>query len=88
LGAFRGLGEWQELGVRRAGGGNLPSRNLPAALVVGDKGDDRGWLVYRNFCSLMRYNPAFRYALSVGLLADAIGGVNGVARPTTPSPTD
>jgi membrane-bound lytic murein transglycosylase B len=46
---------------------------LPAALIVGDRGDDRGWLVYRNFCSLMRYNPAFRYALSVGLLADALG---------------
>ena len=83
LGAFRELGEWQQLGVRRVGGGNLPNRNLPAALVAGDKGDDRGWLVYRNFCSLMRYNPAFRYALSVGLLADAIGDVNGVAPPTS-----
>jgi membrane-bound lytic murein transglycosylase B len=69
--------------VRRVGGGDLPTRNLPAALVVGDKGDDRGWLVYRNFCSLMRYNPAFRYALSVGLLADAIGDVNGVAAPAS-----
>jgi membrane-bound lytic murein transglycosylase B len=88
LGAFRDLREWQQLGVRRVGGGNLPNRNLLAALVVGDKGDDRGWLVYRNFCSLMRYNPAFRYALSVGLLADAIGDVNGVAPPTSPSPTD
>jgi membrane-bound lytic murein transglycosylase B len=29
----------------------------------------------------MRYNPAFRYALYVGLLADAIGGVNQVAAP-------
>jgi membrane-bound lytic murein transglycosylase B len=73
LGAFRGLNAWQALGVRRADGGDLPTRNLPAALIVGDRGDDRGWLVYRNFCSLMRYNPAFRYALSVGLLADALG---------------
>lgn len=85
LGAFRELGDWQALGVRRVDGGNLPLRNLPAALVIGDKGDDRGWLVYRNFCSLMRYNPAFRYALSVGLLADAIGDVNRVAaRPPAP----
>ena len=72
LGAFRGLHDWQALGVRRSDGGDLPTRNLPAALVVGDRGDDRGWLVSRNFCSLMRYNPAFRYALSVGLLADAL----------------
>ena len=73
LGAFRGLDDWQRLGVRGGDGGDLPKRNLPAALVVGDSGDERGWLVYRNFCSLMRYNPAFRYALTVGLLADAIG---------------
>jgi membrane-bound lytic murein transglycosylase B len=88
LGAFRDLGEWQQLGVRRLGGGNLPKRNLPAALVAGDRGDDRGWLVYRNFCSLMRYNPAFRYALSVGLLADAIGDVNGVPPPRSGSITN
>jgi membrane-bound lytic murein transglycosylase B len=73
LGVWRGLADWQALGVRRAGGGDLPARNLPAALVGGDRGDDRGWLVYRNFCSIMRYNPAFRYALSIGLLADEIG---------------
>ncbi|HWN37747.1 MAG TPA: lytic murein transglycosylase [Gammaproteobacteria bacterium] len=73
LGAFRSLPQWQELGVRSANGRDLPTRDLSAALVNGDEGDDRGWLVYRNFCSLMRYNPAFRYALSVGMLADALG---------------
>jgi membrane-bound lytic murein transglycosylase B len=62
-----------QLGVRRGDGRNLPTCNLPAALIVGDSGDDRGYLVYRNFCSIMRYNPAFRYALAVGFLADAIG---------------
>ncbi len=85
LGAFRVLSDWQTLGVRTADGGDLPSRDLPAALVVGDRGDDRGWLVYRNFCSLMRYNPAFRYALSVGLLADALAAVNPVTAPARPS---
>lgn len=73
LGAWRPLSEWQALGVRRDDGGDLPARDLPAALIIGDEGDDRGYLVYRNFCSLMRYNPSFRYALSVGLLADALG---------------
>jgi membrane-bound lytic murein transglycosylase B len=81
LGAFRELADWQARGVRTTNGGDLPSRDMTAALVIGDEGDERGWLVYRNFCSIMRYNPAFRYALSVGLLADAIGGVNQVAAP-------
>jgi membrane-bound lytic murein transglycosylase B len=72
LGVWRGLHDWQALGVRRADGGYLPSRNLPAAFIAGDLGDARGWLVYRNFCSIMRYNPAFRYAISIGLLADSI----------------
>ena len=72
LRGWRGLEDWQTLGVRRVDGRDLPARNLPAALIVGDVGDDRGYLVYRNFCAIMRYNPAFRYAISVGLLADAI----------------
>jgi membrane-bound lytic murein transglycosylase B len=72
LGPWRGLREWQALGVRRADGSDLPTRNLGAALITADPGDDRGYVVYRNFCSLLRYNPAFRYALSIGLLADAL----------------
>jgi membrane-bound lytic murein transglycosylase B len=72
LGPWQGLREWQALGVRRGNGSDLPTRNLPAALITADPGDDRGYVVYRNFCSLMRYNPAFRYALSIGLLADAL----------------
>lgn len=75
MGAWRPLADWQQLGVRRADGNNLPTRNLPAALLMGDEGDDKGYLVYRNFCSIMRYNPAFRYALSVSLLADAIDDI-------------
>lgn len=71
LGPWRPLSVWQELGVRRLNGDDLPTRNLPAALIAAEDGSG-SWLVYRNFCSVMRYNPAFRYALSVGLLADAI----------------
>ncbi len=75
MGAWRPLPDWQTLGVRRENGSNLPTRDLPAALLIGDEGDDKGYLVYRNFCSIMRYNPAFRYALSVSLLADAIDDI-------------
>lgn len=72
MGVWRDLQEWQDLGVRRLNGKDLPPRSIPAALIVGDKGDDEGYLVYRNFCSVMRYNPSFKYALAVGLLSDVI----------------
>lgn len=75
MGVWRPLTEWQELGVRRADGSDLPLRPLPAALIIGDEGDDQGYLVYRNFCSLLRYNPSFKYALGVSLLSDAIAGI-------------
>jgi membrane-bound lytic murein transglycosylase B len=60
------------LGVRKADGSDLPSRSIPAALILADKGDRKAYLVYRNFCSIMSYNPAFKYALSIGLLADQL----------------
>lgn len=76
MGAWRSLPEWQELGVRREDGSDLPTRPLDAALIIGDEGDDQGYLVYRNFCSLLRYNPSFKYALGVSLLSDAIAGID------------
>lgn len=72
MGVWRDLQDWQSLGVRRVDGSDLPARSIPAALIVADEGDGEGYLVYRNFCSIMRYNPSFKYALSVGLLSDAI----------------
>ncbi|MFC3051033.1 lytic murein transglycosylase [Kordiimonas pumila] len=72
LGVWKDLKEWQDLGLRRWDGSNLPDVQIPAALVFADEGDDEGYLVYRNFCSIMRYNPSFKYALSVGLLSDTI----------------
>lgn len=75
MGVWRDLHDWQDLGVRKADGSDLPTRPLPAALIIGDEGDDKGYLVYRNFCSLLRYNPSFKYALGVSLLSDAVAGI-------------
>ncbi len=76
MGAWRTLADWQDLGVRRDDGTDLPIRSMAAALIIGDEGDDKGYLVYRNFCSIMRYNPSFKYALAVGLLSDAISEIS------------
>ena len=72
IGPWKDLQQWQELGVRRADGSDLPGRSIPAALITADAGDGEAYLVYRNFCSIMRFNPAFKYALSIGLLSDLL----------------
>jgi len=72
IGVWKDLQEWQALGVRRMDGSDLPSRSIPAALLPADPGDGEGFIIYRNFCTIMRFNPAFKYALSIGLLSDLI----------------
>lgn len=72
LGVWRDLQDWNALGVRRLNGEALPERSIPAALVFADEGDGQAYIVYQNFCSIMRYNPSFKYALAVGLLSDEI----------------
>ncbi len=72
MGAWRDLQKWQELGIRRLNETDLPERSIPAALLLADKGDKKGYIIYRDFCTIMKFNPAFKYALSIGLLSDRI----------------
>lgn len=69
----KGLLEWQELGVRRSDGSDLPGRNLRASLVR--PGGDGGplYLVYDNFRALLRWNRSDYFATAVGILSDRIG---------------
>ncbi len=62
--------DWQAMGVRSAGGGALPAVDRDASLVSAGR---RWFLVYGNYEALLAYNCAHPYALSVGLLGDAIG---------------
>jgi membrane-bound lytic murein transglycosylase B len=69
------LGEWQALGVRRADGGDLPGRDLPASLILPAKGKvGPAYLVYRNYRNLLKWNRSTYFALAVGHLSDAIDG--------------
>jgi membrane-bound lytic murein transglycosylase B len=69
---------WQALGVRLPNGAPLPKTDADAALV---SGAERNFLVYKNYDALLDYNCAHSYALSVGLLADAIGSKTWKAAP-------
>jgi membrane-bound lytic murein transglycosylase B len=70
--AEKPIAEWRALGVRRGDGGELPPRDLGASLVEADGGGGQMFLVYRNYQSILRYNCAHSYALTVGTLADRI----------------
>lgn len=66
------VSEWDELGVE-------PVKELPSgtwALVIPGDGDESNWLVGGNFRTILHYNCANKYAVSVGLLADHIAAAN------------
>ncbi len=65
------LPAWDRLGVRRPDGGALPSRPLPTSIVQLD--DGAGYAVYPNYRSILAYNCAHLYAITVGVLSDRIG---------------
>jgi membrane-bound lytic murein transglycosylase B len=70
------LSEWQAEGVRRIDGSDLPTRNLSAVLVIPDgPGGKEAFLVYRNYASIMSYNCAHLYSVTVGTLSDKIAGI-------------
>ena len=74
LNVKKNLNQWDDLGVRRADGGALPTGvDIPASIVQPDRGG-RYFLVYENFRVFLRWNRSVYFGLAVGLLADAIGG--------------
>jgi len=66
------LNRWQALGVRRADGRDLPTRNLWSTLLQPDGRDGRAFVVYDNFQSLLRWNRSNHFAIAVGHLADRL----------------
>ncbi len=74
LGSRLSLGEWQDLGIRRSDGRDLPSADVSASLVMPDGPDGAAYLVYQNYRALMNWNRSTYFATTVGILADRIGG--------------
>ena len=70
----RAVRRWQRLGLRRPGGGALPYPDDRAYLYLPAGPHGPAFLLRRNFRSIMRYNPAHKYALAVGVLADRLRG--------------
>jgi membrane-bound lytic murein transglycosylase B len=68
------LERWESLGIRRAEGGALPHRELPAWLIQpsGAGAGELAYLVYSNYRALLQWNRSLFFATAVGYLADRI----------------
>ncbi len=72
----RTVAEWQRLGLRLPGGGDLLHPDDEAGFILPAGAGGPAFLTLRNFRAILRYNNATAYALSVGHLADRINGAN------------
>lgn len=77
------VGDWQALGVRKVGGGDLPAEDIDASLLLPAGASGPVFLVYSNFRTIMRWNASQLYAVAVGHLADRFIGLPAlsVAKP-------
>lgn len=69
----RPISAWQEIGVRRADGGDLPARDLSAQIVLPAGTDGPAYMVYDNFEAILKWNRSTYFAVAAGTLADALG---------------
>ena len=67
------LSDWQRLGVRRADGGDLPTRDLMASVIHANKTKGPAFIVYNNYRTILKWNRSTYFALAIGSLADRIG---------------
>lgn len=72
------LAAWQELGVRRVNGTNLPVADVKASVVAPAGAAGPAFLVYGNFRTIMVWNRSIYYAIAVGHLADRLVKLPGL----------
>lgn len=65
------MAEWRRMGLVPAGGG-WPADRVMATLLEPDGPDKTAYLLTSNYRAILDYNCSNFYALSVGLLADAV----------------
>ncbi len=66
------LPQWQQLGVRRVDGSDLPPRAVTASVIEAEKGKGPTFVVYQNFRTILKWNRSTFFALAVGHLADRL----------------
>jgi membrane-bound lytic murein transglycosylase B len=84
----KSLAQWQALGIRRAGGGNLPTVDIEGSILVPAGHRGPAFIVYSNFNAIMTWNRSIFYAIAVGHLSDRLVGKSGLVKapPTDEKP--
>lgn len=68
------LAQWQEIGIRRVNGDDLPQANIEASLIRPSGNRGPAFLVYKNYRAILRWNHSHLYALAVCRLSDKLVG--------------
>ena len=67
------LSEWQQLGVRKLSGQDLPKRNLLSSIIRPEKGQiGPAFVIYNNYEVILKWNRSNYFATAVGTLSDKI----------------
>jgi len=74
------LAQWQQLGVRKAGGQNLPTVDIEGSILVPSGYRGPAFIVYANFDAIMTWNRSIFYAIAVGHLSDRFVGKGGLVK--------
>lgn len=72
-GQARSVNHWAAMGIRQADGSALPSATLRSWIITPDDAQGRAFMVYDNFRTIMHWNRSYYFAISVGMMADAVG---------------
>lgn len=75
------IGQWENLGIRRANGRPFSHPAAFASLLLPAGARGPAFLILQNFRIIMKYNPAEAYALATGYLADRLRGQGPLAHP-------
>jgi len=65
---------WSAQGVRRADGGQLPSKaGLKGSVILPEGDKSTAYLIYGNYRTILKWNRSNLFAIAVGTLADRLG---------------
>ncbi len=72
LDVVKSIADWQQLGIRRTDGADLPTRDIQASIILPGGAGQPAFMIYGNYRATLRWNRSHYFATAVGLLSDRI----------------